>query len=83
MIEVIVIPWPRYAEDGSSVTWDVSVAEPKRVHRGLQWSVRLGRFRKSWSLMNLRRSAPAAHTEAVRFMREFCAKATPSNEANA
>lgn len=73
-VEITVTPWPRYPEDGGPPTWEVQVAEPKRTHRGLIWAPQLDRFWKSWEAMHLRRSAPAAHREAVRFMREFCSK---------
>lgn len=73
-VEVNVTPWPWYSEDGTSVAWEVSVAEPKRLHTGLVWATRFDRFAKNWGAMNLRRSAPLAHRLAVQFMREFCSK---------
>lgn len=79
-VEVIVTPWPHYPDDGGTPAWFVDVVEPKRTHKGLKWSARLGRFSKSWTLMNMRRSAPEAHREAVRFMQKFCSKTTNQAE---
>lgn len=82
-VEVLVVPWPRYPDGGGLPLWEVQVVEPKRMHRGLVWSPRLGRFSESWASMHLRRSAPNAHREAVRFMRDFCSKTRQPNEVTA
>jgi hypothetical protein len=79
-VEVIVTPWPRYPENGRAPSWEVTVIEPKRVHRGLIWSPRVNRFVKSWASMHLARSAPKAHTEARQFMRDFCSKKPQTGE---
>lgn len=81
-VEIVIEPWPQYGEDGGRPTWTVCVIEPKRTHKGLKWSERLGRFTKSWEVMHLRRSAPAAHREAVRFMQEFSVRTAKSTETS-
>ena len=79
-VEIVVEPWPQYGEDGGKPIWIVTVIEPKRSHKGLKWSSRLGRFSKSWTLMNLRRGAPSAYREAAQLMRDFCAKGSKTEE---
>lgn len=69
---VIVEPWPIYSDDGRAPFWNVRVTSPKRSV-ALQWSCRLGCFRRSESLMRLRRGEPSSHRAAAQFMRGFCA----------
>ena len=75
LLETIAVePWPMYSEDGCEPSWNVQITTTKGQSTTLVWSTRLGRFSRSWYLMNLRRCAPQAHRDAVRFMGEFCSE---------
>lgn len=48
--------------------------QSKRIESTVVWSCRLGRFNRSWDLMNVRRGNPKGYAKAAELMAEFCSK---------
>lgn len=78
-VEMFVIPWPHYSDDGSVVTWLLRVEAPK-FHGTLKWSTKAGRFHKDNHMFRLRRGSPKVFRQAVEMMAEFCKKAAQAGE---
>ena len=68
---IAVVPWPHYSDSGRDIMWEVRV-ESDKFRGTLQWSTKLGRFRKANHAFRLRRGSPQIYRAAVDFMRDFC-----------